>query len=43
MGQARYLGLARNSIRFGAMCLAYNLRRGANIMKSYEASHCSCA
>jgi IS5 family transposase len=43
MGQARYLGLARNSIRFGVMCLAYNLRRGANINKSCETSHYSCA
>ena len=39
MCQARYLGLARNSIRFGVMCLAYNLRRGANIKKSCETSH----
>jgi hypothetical protein len=43
MGQARYLGLARNRIRFGVMCLAYNLRRGANIKKSCETSHYSCA
>jgi IS5 family transposase len=43
MGQARYLGLARNSIRFGVMCLAYNLWRGANIKKSCETSHYSCA
>jgi IS5 family transposase len=43
MGQTRYLGLARNRIRFGVMCLAYNLRRGANIKKSCEASHYSCA
>jgi IS5 family transposase len=43
MGQARYLGLARNSIRFGVMCLAYNLRRGANIKKSCDTSHYSCA
>ncbi|MFT5929908.1 MAG: IS5 family transposase [Oceanospirillaceae bacterium] len=41
MGQARYLGLARNRIRFGVMCLAYNLRRGANIKKSCEVSHYS--
>ena len=39
MGQARYLGLARNLIRFAGMCLAYNLRRGANIKKSCETSH----
>ena len=43
MGQYRYLGLARNRIRFGVMCLAYNLRRGANIKKSCETSHYSCA
>jgi len=43
MGKARYLGLARNRIRFGVMCLAYNLRRGANIKKSCETSHYSCA
>jgi hypothetical protein len=41
--QARYLGLARNRIHFGVMCLAYNLRRGANIKKSCETSHYSCA
>jgi len=43
MGQASYLGLARNSICFGVMCLAYNLRRGVNINKSCETSHYSCA
>jgi IS5 family transposase len=43
MGQARYLGLARKRIRFGVMCLAYNLRRGANIKKSCETPHYSCA
>jgi IS5 family transposase len=39
MGQTRYLGLARNSIRFGVMCLAYNLRRGAMIKKSCKLSN----
>ena len=43
MGQARYLELARNNIRFGVMCLAYNLRRGANIKKFCETSRYSCA
>ena len=43
MSQARYLGLARNNISFGVMCLAYNLRRGANIKESCETSHYSCA
>ena len=41
MGQARYLGLVRNRVRFGVMCLAYNLRRGANIKKSCEVAHYS--
>jgi IS5 family transposase len=43
MGQARYLGLPRNGIRFGVMCLAYNLSRGANAKKPCETSHYSCA
>ena len=43
MGQARYLGLTRNSIRIGVMCLAYNFRRGANIKKFCGTSHYSCA
>tara|TARA_B110000503_G_scaffold129018_1_gene200780 strand:- start:239 stop:616 length:378 start_codon:yes stop_codon:yes gene_type:complete len=38
MGQARYLGLARNRIRFSVMYLAYNLRRGANIKKPCDTS-----
>jgi IS5 family transposase len=42
MGQARYLGPAHNHIRFGVMCLAYNLRRGANIKQSCETPHYSC-
>ena len=43
MGQARYLGLARNALRFGLMCFAYNLKRGANIHRSCKESHYSCA
>ena len=42
MGQARYLGLARNALRFGLMCFAYNLKRGANIHRSCKDSQCSC-
>jgi hypothetical protein len=43
MGQARYLGLARNAVRFGLMCFAYNLQRGINIQRSCNPSHYSCA
>ena len=28
MGNARYLGLARNKARFGLMCVAHNIKRG---------------
>ena len=38
MGQARYLGLARNAVRFGLMCFAYNLKRGINIHRSCKES-----
>lgn len=34
MAKARYLGQARNRARFGLMCLAYNLKRGASIQQS---------
>lgn len=43
MGQARYLGLARNAVRFGLMCFAYNLKRGINIQRSCNPSQYSCA
>ena len=43
MGQARYLGLARNTLRFGLMCFAHNLKRGANIQRSCKGSQYSCA
>jgi len=33
MGKARYLGLTRNRVRLGLMCLAYNLKRGVNIQR----------
>ena len=39
MGQARYLGLARNALRFGLMCFAYNLKRGVNIHRSCESDY----
>jgi hypothetical protein len=42
MGQAHYLGLARNAVRFGLMCFAYNLKRGINIQRSCNPSQYSC-
>ena len=36
MGQARYLGLARNFTRFGLMCMAYNLKRGVAIQRDLQ-------
>jgi len=36
MGQARYLGLARNFTRFGLMCMAYNLKRGVTIQRELQ-------
>jgi IS5 family transposase len=43
MGQARYLGLARNAFRFGLMCFAYNLKRGANSQRSCKEPQNNCA
>jgi len=31
MGNARYLGLARNKARFGLMCVAHNIKRGMTL------------
>jgi IS5 family transposase len=42
MGQVRYLGLARNAMRFGLMCFAYNLKRGINIQRLCNPSQYSC-
>ena len=36
MGKARYLGMSRNKARLGLMCLAYNLKRGAVILRSCD-------
>lgn len=33
MAQARYLGKARNQMRFNLMCLAYNIKRGVNLQR----------
>ena len=35
MGNARYLGLARNKARLGLMCVAHNIKRGMAINRSY--------
>ena len=36
MGQARYLGLARNYTRFGLMCVVYDLKRGGPFNAIYR-------
>ena len=33
MRKARYLGLARNPVRFGLMYVAYNMKRGLSIQQ----------
>lgn len=33
MGQARYLGKARNQMRFNLMCVAYNIKRGIRLQR----------
>lgn len=33
MAQARYLGLARNHMRFGLLCIAYNIKRGVSLLQ----------
>lgn len=43
MGQARYLGLARNATRVGLMFIAYNLKRGVAILRGLEAFENNCA
>lgn len=42
MAQARYLGKARNQMRFGMICLAYNLKRGVNLQKEIQGLQESC-
>jgi IS5 family transposase len=34
MGQARYMGLARNQARVTLMAMAHNLKRGVNIQRA---------
>jgi len=36
MGNARYLGLARNKARFGLMCVAHNIKRGMTLYRQYD-------
>jgi IS5 family transposase len=33
MAKARYLGLKRNAMRFGLMCIAYNMKRGLSLQR----------
>lgn len=33
MAKARYLGLKRNAMRFGLMCMAYNMKRGISLLR----------
>jgi len=35
MGNARYLGLARNKARLGLMCVAHNIKRGLTLHRQY--------
>jgi transposase, IS5 family len=43
MAQARYLGKSRNQMRFGMMCLAYNLKRGVSLQREIQGLQESCA
>ena len=43
MGQARYLGKARNKMRFVLSCLAYNLKRGVNLQREIDCLQDTCA
>lgn len=36
MAQARYLGKARNKMRFILMCVAHNIKRGVNLQKEIQ-------
>jgi IS5 family transposase len=33
MAKARYLGLTRNAMRVGLMCIGYNMKRGLNLLR----------
>lgn len=39
MAQARYIGKARNQIRFNLMCVAYNIKRGVAIQRDMRESY----
>lgn len=43
MGQARYLGLVRNQVRFSLMCVAYNIKRGVSLRRECQTWQESCA
>jgi IS5 family transposase len=36
MAQARYLGKARNQMRFNLICVAYNIKRGISLRKEIQ-------
>ena len=36
LGQARYMGIARNQARLTIICIAHNLKRAVNIQRSYS-------
>lgn len=38
MGQARYAGLERNTMRFGLICMAYNIKRGVSLLREMHQS-----
>jgi transposase, IS5 family len=42
MGKARYLGLARNKMRVALMCMASNIKRGANLQREIDQLLESC-
>lgn len=43
MAQARYLGKARNQMRFNLICVAYNIKRGISLRKEMQQSQESYA
>lgn len=36
MAQARYLGKAKNQMRFNVMCIAYNIKRGVSLQREIQ-------
>lgn len=42
MGRAHYLGLARNYMRFGMICMAHNIKRGVSLLREIKEAQDSC-